>query len=580
MPLLLRSTRPAQKAQQAAHFHVGQQQTANGLRIMTPQEKRTSALLSDGYFPVQLPPPFCSATLGSAVPALNACFASAMTYLSACESFSVARVGHRRRTTKLPNPISQFLLARAIAANWTTISKHLRRSKLSLSNPRLNTTIGERSIQIPSLGELESERVSRSAGYRYALVSDVTQFFPSLYTHALPWALHTKSAVKAALRARPRRSSGFGDDLDKHARNCQLQQTIGVPIGPDTSHVLAEIVAVGVDIELRQALKSWPAGYRYVDDFVLFFSARAEADAALSHLNQALAEYELRPNENKTRIVSIDALEIDSWVHELRHFEFSHTKSRQAQELHHFFQIAFAHASRHQNESVMKFALRRVAVELIRKDNWTIFESYLLRVAITYPDTLQLVSQFLCTYRVAGFHIDLVALRRTLETLLREHAPFGHHSEVAWALWIAIDNSVKLSRSVVQPITNAQSSICALLVLHLESLGLTSGRLSTSNLKLKCNASSLQTEDWLLAYQAEKDSLFSGLAAYVSADPNFSHLLSSSVTFYDKNASQKHLFTIKAADPLLDIPDDIFELEENPNEYLEFFDVDEEYIDW
>lgn len=546
---------------------------------MTPQEKRTSALLSDGYFPVQLPPPFCSATLGLAVPALNACFAPAMTYQSDCESFSVARVGHRRRTTKLPNPISQFLLARSIAANWPAISKHLKRSKLSLSNPRLKTISGERSIQIPSLGELESERVSRSAGYRYALVSDVTQFFPSLYTHALPWALHTKSAVKAALRARPRRSAGFGDDLDKHARNCQSQQTIGVPIGPDTSHILAEIVGIGVDIELRQALKNWPAGYRYVDDFVLFFSARAEADAALSHLNQALAEYELRPNEHKTRIVSIDALEVDSWVHELRHFDFSHTKSRQAQELHHFFQIAFAHASHHQNESVMKFALRRVAVELIRKDNWKLFESYLLRVANTYPDTLQLVAQFLCTYREAGFSIDLVALRRTLETLLREHVPYGRHSEVAWALWIAIDNSVKLSRAVVQPITNVQSSVCALLVLHLDSLGLASGRLSTSDLRLKCQANSLNTEDWLLAYQAERDTIFTGLATYVSTDPTYSHLLSNGVTFYNKNATQKHLFTIKQADPLLEIPDDIFELEENPNEYLEFFDVDEEYID-
>lgn len=547
---------------------------------MTPQEKRTSALLRDGYFPVQLPPPFCTSTLGTAVPALNACFVLTTTYLSDCESFSVARVGHRRRTTKLPNPISQFLLARSIAVNWPAISKHLKRSKLSLSNPRLSMIVGERSIQIPSLGELESERVSRSAGYRYALVSDVTQFFPSLYTHALPWALHTKSAVKAALRARPRRSAGFGDELDKHARNCQSQQTIGVPIGPDTSHILAEIVGVGVDIELRQVLKSWPAGYRYVDDFVLFFTVRAEADAALSHLNQALAEYELRPNEHKTRIVSIDELEVDSWVHELRHFDFSHTKSRQAQELHHFFQIAFAHASRHQNESVMKFALRRVAVELIRKDNWTIFESYLLRVANTYPDTLQLVAQFFRTYRQAGYLIDRVALRRTLESLLREHAPYSHHSEVAWALWIAIDNSVKLSRAVVQPITNVQSSVCALLVLHLDSLGLTSGRLTTSDLRLKCQASALQTEDWLLAYQAERDGIFAGSAAYVSVDPNFSHLLSNGVTFYDKTATQKHLFTIKQIDDPLMTEEDIFDLEENPNEYLEFFDVDEEYIDW
>jgi Reverse transcriptase (RNA-dependent DNA polymerase) len=546
---------------------------------MTLLNKRTAALLSDGYLPVQLPPPFCSSTLGEAVAALTNSFPATKALPSECESFSVARVGHRRRTTKLPNPISQFLLARSIAENWSAISKHLKRSRLSLSNPHLNTVAGVRSIQIPSLGELESERVSRSAGYRYALVSDVTQFFPSLYTHALPWALHTKAAVKSALKTKPRTSAGFGDDLDKHARNCQAQQTIGVPIGPDTSHILAEIVGVGIDLELRQALKHWPAGYRYVDDFALFFTTQAEADAALSHLNQALAHFELRPNEHKTRIVSIDALEVDSWVHELRHFDFSHTKSRQTHELHHFFQIAFVHASRHPNESVMKFALRRVAVELIRKDNWTIFESYLLRVANIYPDTLQLVAQFLCTYRAAKYPIDSVALRRTLESLLREHAPYGHHSEVAWALWIALDNGVKLSQFVVQPITSVKSSICALLVLHLQSLGLTSGKISIADLKSRCNAVSLLTEDWLLAYQAEKDKTFAGLPVYVAADPNFSHLLSNNVTFYDKTAKQKHLFTVRQPDNSPVKVDDVFDLEENPNQYLEFFDVDEEYID-
>ncbi|MCK2127002.1 hypothetical protein MX652_09895 [Thauera aromatica] len=228
----------------------------------------------------------------------------------------------------------------------------------------------------------------------------------------------------------------------------------------------------------------------------------------------------------------------------------------------------------------MKFTLRRVAVELIRKDNWKIFESYLLRVANTYPDTLQLVAQFLCTYRQAGYPIDRVALRRTLESLLTEHAPYSHHSEVAWALWIAIDNSIKLSRSAVQPITNVKSSVCALLVLHLDSLGLTSGRLSNSNLRLRCQAGALHTDDWLLAYQAEKDCIFSGLAPYVSLDPNFSHLLSNGVTFYDKTATQRHLFTIKQIDDPLVTENDIFDLEENPNEYLEFFDVDEEYIDW
>jgi 3-hydroxymyristoyl/3-hydroxydecanoyl-(acyl carrier protein) dehydratase len=52
------------------------------------------------------------------------------------------------------------------------------------------------------------------------------------------------------------------------------------------------------------------------------------------------------------------------------------------------------------------------------------------------------------------------------------------------------------------------------------------------------------------------------------------------ITFYDKTAKQKHLFSVKQQDYPLLMVDEIFDLEENPNEYIEFFDVDEEYIDW
>jgi hypothetical protein len=31
----------------------------------------------------------------------------------------------------------------------------------------------------------------------FVLISDVSQFYPTLYTHAIPWALHGKAYAKA-----------------------------------------------------------------------------------------------------------------------------------------------------------------------------------------------------------------------------------------------------------------------------------------------------------------------------------------------------------------------------------------------
>jgi hypothetical protein len=487
----------------------------------------------------------------------------------------VGRGGHRRRITRIANPVSQLLLAREIVSNWAALARHFRGSRLSLSLPKWNREDGSRTIAIPTLAELESQRVARSSGYRFAVVSDITQFFPSLYTHTFSWALHTKTATKAAIRAR--RRVGFGEDLDLHARNCQSKQTIGIPIGPDTSHILAEIVGVAIDKLLRERLRRWPSGYRYIDDFVLFFSTSTQAYSALNELALAIEQFELRPNEHKTRIVPVEQLEVDSWVHELRQFPFSHTKSRQQPELHHFFNLAFRLAAAHAGESVMKFALRRVAVEVIRRESWATFESYLLRTAVAFPDTLQLVSQFFATYRRFGYEIDKSAVKRALETILSEGAGFGRHSETAWALWIAIENSIRISSMVIQPIAGIRSSVCALLALDLLARGLIAGRIRADEWLARCNAASLYTADWLLAFQAERDNLFP-LPGYSAADLRFGSLWANAVTFYERNATQRPLFSVNPT-PLGPSQDEILDSEDNPNDLVEFEDVDEEYID-
>jgi hypothetical protein len=536
--------------------------------------KLRSRLLERGYFPAQLPPPFVTATLAANADLVEKELAASKTHESECETFSVARVAHRRRTVRIPNPISQLILVTSISQHWAELRKHYTRSRITVSRPKAMSRSPGRAIEIPMFGALESERAQRSAGYRYALISDITQFFPSIYTHSLPWAIEGRSVVKSKMRAK--KKLGYGNDLDIHVRNCQSKQTKGLPIGPDTSHILAEVVGVGIDLKVRDQFGRWPAGYRYVDDYALFFATRNDADLALSCLNEAVSEYELVLNEHKTRIATLDAIELDLWVHELRQFPFSHTRSRQTAEVHHFFHIALTRAAQFPNESVMKFALKRIATELIRPDSWPVFEAYLLRTAIAYPDTLQLVSQFLLTYREAGYGIDKIALRRMLESILLEHAMRGHHFETAWCLWIAIDNSVEMPVRILRSITEQESSICALLALDLSSRGLCNGRISQSAWKSRCSADNLNGPHWLLAYQSERDGFFPGHPSFVASDPIWGPLLARGVTFYDRGRKQSALFNIVAPDKSRT---EVLDMEGNPNEFLEFVDVDEEYID-
>jgi hypothetical protein len=69
--------------------------------------------------------------------------------------------------------------------------------------------------------------------------------------------------------------SFYGNLLDLRVRNAQDGQTIGLPVGPDTSRLLAEIVGTAVDKAVQTALRgkrNWSAkqrgGMRFVDDFI------------------------------------------------------------------------------------------------------------------------------------------------------------------------------------------------------------------------------------------------------------------------------------------------------------------------
>lgn len=97
--------------------------------------------------------------------------------------------------------------------------------------------------------ELPRLRALRWRAGRYLLQSDINQFYPTIYTHSVPWALHTKALSKAALKSGKKKSSVvlLGDQLDTLLQRLNDGQTHGIPIGPDTSLVVAEILLAAAD---------------------------------------------------------------------------------------------------------------------------------------------------------------------------------------------------------------------------------------------------------------------------------------------------------------------------------------------
>lgn len=513
---------------------------------------RIERLLGVGYFPSQLPPAFTTRdlALNHAVlytqwlalqkkPDKGALIPKAP--LSKPELFSVARVGHQRRVTSMPNPVAQTYLATHVVSHWSQIVRHYRKSRLSASHPRFLKG-GSRAANIPSMQFLYDHKILRSAGYRFMLRTDISRFFPTIYTHSVPWAFHTKTTAKKKHTPSP---AYFGNLLDLALRQGQDGQTIGLPIGPDTSHIIAEVIATAVDLELKKRLKFLPAGFRYVDDYFLFFATAKEADAALAALVRVLKEYELQINFGKTLMCSVIEISDDYWTHRLRNFEIASKWRRQLSDISHFFELAKELARQNADESVMTYALKRAGSTVIRKECWDTFEAHVCHVAMAYPNTLQTVARLFSTYRRVGYRLTTERIQRLVNAVIEDHAPLGHHSEVIWCLWMCKDLNLQLSESNIDLVAEMHGSTCALLLLDLSQMGKLSKVPKATIWKQAEMQDALHGDLWLLSYEAGVRGWAGFADAHIQADSHFNALRLLDVRFYDQAATLKPIFHVK-----------------------------------
>ena len=185
-------------------------------------------------------------------------------------------------------------------------------------------------------GDIPHRRAEIRMGMRYALQTDIKGFYPSIYTHSISWALHTK--------AKSQDNVGFdallGNRLDRVIQNSQTKQTKGIPIGPDTSFLAAELILTKLDRLLHKEVTT--RFFRYMDDYEFAFRSFNEAEQALSTFQELLAGFELSANEGKTRIIELPSPIQEPWPRELREFDIAGpSKSKhQSTKLLDFFDLA------------------------------------------------------------------------------------------------------------------------------------------------------------------------------------------------------------------------------------------------
>ncbi|HEX9869480.1 MAG TPA: RNA-directed DNA polymerase, partial [Candidatus Tectomicrobia bacterium] len=386
-------------------------------------------------------------------------------------------------------------------------------------------------------GYLPLARAATRAGARVVLQTDINLFYPSVYTHTIPWAIHGKATAKAN-----RANKLLGNFLDSLVRCGQDQQTIGIPIGPDLSLLLAEILLAAVDSQLLKHLPQFRGyrGYRYVDDYEFAFPTAAAADEALAALQSVLADFELQLNPRKTQIVDLPIPLEAPWAPEIRLYRIRSGSKGQATDVIDVFSKAFEFARGHREESVIKYAVARMRSEVINQSNWELYGNLLLQSAVVEPGTLDTVIVEFYRYQQAGYPVDRNKLAEAFVEVVNTHAPLEHGSEVAWVLWEHILFNIPMESVPARLVRGMRDPVVGLLLLHAQDQKLVPSQTDFSAWQALMKGEELRSENWLLAYEALLKGWLSSADGkdYVASDLCCSAMRASGVSFYDAVASQ------------------------------------------
>ena len=386
--------------------------------------------LSKGYFPKELPPAFNTESFGRIITSNYATLPTLFRqggHVSTSAIHNASRPGLLRRKLAIPNPVNIFRITETLSENWQTIESHVNSSPLSLTTPQIGG--GRRAIDrkhtLKELPELLARSRSTS---RYVLKTDISRFYPSIYTHSIPWAFHTKPIAK--LNKSP---DLFGNLVDKAVRDAQDQQTMGIPIGPDVSLVISESILTCVDLALAERISV--NGLRYIDDIHLGFDSMGEAENALSHIQELLTDFELALNPLKTEISELPSSFENLGISELRAFSLRSETGYQKSDLLHYFNMAYDLANKYPTEPILKFAVSRLISVDINPKNYGLFENFILQCGNAQPSCLAYVNNHLIKYMRAGYNLDKDRIEHILNKVIAIEASSGHGNEVANCLW-------------------------------------------------------------------------------------------------------------------------------------------------
>lgn len=419
-------------------------------------EELYEGFLVHGLFSNRLPPIFSAMSFGEYCRGVNGSFEDREhDYVV----FDTMRNISIPRSLGIPNPMAHQRLCAAVRKHWSEIQTHFNAfcegQAYKVSRIHVRKTRGSKSLFDMNYDDWRVDgdpEIELLVGAKYVVRADIATCFPSVYTHALCWALAGKEEAKKD------RKGGWYNSIDKECQNVRNGETHGLLIGPHVSNLLAETILVAVDCELRDY--GWKY-VRHIDDYTCYVRTRDQAELFVRQLASALRKFDLSLNHKKTVVEALPVPLEKEWKRQLSVYTliapYGKTSYLEASA---FLDLAVKLMKENGgNAAVLNYAIKTLSGQPLTSNAKRLFVKRAMHLTLVYPYLVSLLEKHV----FEPCSVSEGEIAEFAELMYEDGLGTGNVEQCCYSIYYSLKYSFRLSKVALQDVLGSDSCVFKLL---------------------------------------------------------------------------------------------------------------------
>lgn len=372
------------------------------------------------------------------------------------------------RILGIPNPFAYYYQCKILSNNWDKLLEYFKEKtqeqKHKISRIHIRKLKNKKHLFEMNYKNFEVDDYPEPnllIGKKYLVKADISNCFPSIYTHAIAWALAEKSKAK-----KNKKDSKWFNQIDKATRNLKDSETHGILIGCHSSNLISEIILTAIDKEMYDKNYSY---IRNIDDYDCYVETMEKAEQFLIDLSMELRKYDLTLNLKKTKILSLPTASTEHWVRRLNLFLFHNQYPKDDTEKNNEIDFCTTRAyldtaldlmtQNNENSAILKYAIKVIAKKKLTLRATEYFINTIHHLVLIYPYLIGMIDEYVFSIFKLPQNI-IKAIATNIFEFGKEKNAF---EAMSYALYFALKYNFKIRDNLFEIVEKTHDAVLLLL---------------------------------------------------------------------------------------------------------------------